>query len=320
MIDRQTVLTRVFYTVKPLVPRSWQIALRRLMARAKRRTHAPVWPIDPDSAVPPREWPGWPDGKQFALVLSHDVDTRRGYGRVLRLADLEESLGLRSSFNFVPERYGAIELDLIQELKRRGFGVCVHGLKHDGKLFSSRAIFEARAPRINAYLQLWGTAGFTTPSMIRNHAWMLELNSTYCISSFDTDPFEPQSEGAGTIFPYWVGDRAGRGFLELPYTLVQDFTLFILLGETTPRIWRQKLNWIAEQGGMALLNTHPDYMNFDEGDPGPEHYPVGLYRDFLTEVLTSHSGRLWSAPPASVFNYLSMNWSNGNQQRQSGVA
>ena len=27
----------------------------------------------------------------------------------------------------------------------------------------------------------------------------------------------------------------------------------------------KKLGWIAERGGMALLNTHPDYMNLDEG-------------------------------------------------------
>lgn len=314
------VLTRLFYTIKPIIPRSWQILLRRALARAKRRTHAHVWPIDPDAASPPRGWPGWPEGRQFALVLSHDVDTRRGYDHVLRLAELEESLGLRSQFNFVPERYGAIDAALLQELKRRGFGVGVHGLKHDGKLFSSRAVFEARAPRINAYLQLWETRGFTTPSMIRNHAWMLELNASYCVSTFDTDPFEPQSAGARTIFPYWVGDGSGRGFLELPYTLVQDFTLFILLGETTSRVWRQKLKWVAEHGGMALLNTHPDYMHFGEGRPGREQYPVGLYREFLCDTLSAYPGRVWTAPPASVYHYLATSWSDGAVQMQSGVA
>jgi hypothetical protein len=29
--------------------------------------------------------------------------------------------------------------------------------------------------------------------------------------------------------------------------------------------WKKKLGWIAECGGMALLNTHPGYMNLGEG-------------------------------------------------------
>ncbi len=51
----------------------------------------------------------------------------------------------------------------------------------------------------------------------------------------------------------------------MPYTLVQDFNLFIVLRESTNAIWKRKLAWIAERGGMALLDTHPDYMAFGEG-------------------------------------------------------
>ena len=181
-----------------------QITIRRQIAQHKRRKNGYLWPIDPNSAKPPEGWPGWPDGKQFALVLSHDVDTLKGYNNVLKLADIEEEMGFRSQFNFVPERYGVVSLDLLGELKQRGFGIGVHGLKHDGKLFSSKKIFDERAPRINAYLKKWGTRGFTTPSMIRNHDWMHALDMDHCVSTFDTDPFEPQPEGVGTIFPFWV--------------------------------------------------------------------------------------------------------------------
>ena len=41
--------------------------------------------------------------------------------------------------------------------------------------------------------------------------------------------------------------------------------LFILMKEKNIDIWKQKLDWISEHSGMALLNTHPDYMNFDGG-------------------------------------------------------
>lgn len=295
---------RIFYTIKPLIPRRMQILIRRQIAAYKRKKYASIWPIDPNSATPPKGWVGWPEGKQFALILSHDVDTRKGYDNVLKLADLEEKMGLHSQFNFVPERYGKVELDLLDELKRRGFGIGVHGLHHDGKLFSSKEIFDERVPRINDYLKEWCTKGFTTPSMIRNHEWMHELNVDFCVSTFDTDPFEPQSEGASTIFPYWVRrESSDRGFLELPYTLVQDFTLFTILGEKYIGIWEKKIEWIAAKGGLALLNTHPDYMNFGSGPNKREEYSVRLYADFLKHVTEKYSNLFWNALPYEVADY-----------------
>ena len=35
--------------------------------------------------------------------------------------------------------------------------------------------------------------------------------------------------------------------------------------EKTPEIWKRKLDWIARQGGLALVNIHPDYIDFSEG-------------------------------------------------------
>lgn len=295
----------IFYSIKPLIPRPLQIFMRRRIARYKHRKYAHIWPIDPNSAQPPEGWSGWPHGKNFALVLSHDVDTRKGYDNVLRLVDLEEQMGFRSQFNFVPERYGKVDTNLLNELKNRGFGIGVHGLKHDGKLFSSKDVFDESASRINCYLKEWGTNGFTTPSMIRNHDWMLQLEMDYCVSTFDTDPFEPQSEGAATIFPYWVkNDPLNRAFLELPYTLVQDFTLFILLREKTIDIWKQKLDWISNKGGMVLLNSHPDYMNFDGGEPKGEEYPVSFYISFLQYIQTAYKNQYWLALPSQVHAFL----------------
>jgi hypothetical protein len=294
---------KVFYSLKPAIPRSTQLVLRRLIAQRKLFKCESVWPINPRSSQPPEGWIGWPGGKQFALVLSHDVDTLRGYNKVLRLADLEEELGFRSQFNFVPERYGKVELSLLSELKARGFGIGVHGLKHDGKLFSTIKIFRESVLRINSYLEEWGTRSFTAPSMIRNHEWMSELNIDFCISTFDTDPFEPDPEGVCTIFPFWVQAKSSRkGFLELPYTLVQDFTLFVILGKTIG-LWELKLDWIAANGGMALLNSHPDYMNFRGGRCSPEEYPAQFYRDFLKYAKSHYVNKYWTALPQDVWSF-----------------
>ena len=319
----------LFYTLKPFIPWPVQLFLRRQIARHLRRKNGSLWPIDPNAAKPPEGWPGWPDGKKFALVLSHDVDTLKGYNDVLKLADIEEAMGFRSSFNFVPERYGTVDVGLLSELKSRGFGIGVHGLKHDGKLFSSKRIFDERAPRINAYLKKWGTRGFTTPSMIRNHDWMHALDMDYCVSTFDTDPFEPEPDAVGTIFPFAVFRNAANSdsqlpccfasspsglsasqppsfFIELPYTLPQDSTLFMILQEKTIAIWTQKLDWVAEKGGMVLLNTHPDYMDFRSGGGDGLNYPVGHYIDFLTYLKTRYAEMFYHALPAEIADLCRM--------------
>jgi hypothetical protein len=42
--------------------------------------------------------PGWPNGKKFALVLTHDVESAEGLDKCYQLAEIEERLGFRSSF------------------------------------------------------------------------------------------------------------------------------------------------------------------------------------------------------------------------------
>ena len=98
---------------------------------------------------------------------------------------IDEAMGFRSSFNFVPERY-AVSLELRRELVQRGFEVRVHGLKHDGKLFLSKTKWPEHAARINNYLQEWNASGFVSPSMLRKHDWMHDLSIEYDASSFDT--------------------------------------------------------------------------------------------------------------------------------------
>ena len=290
----------LFYKIKPLIPRQLQLVLRRQLAQYKREMSADVWPILPEAATPPQNWQGWPEGKRFGFVLTHDVELQGGHDKILRLMRLEKELGFRSSFNLVPERY-TISADVRAELQGNGFEVGVHGIRHDGKLYASRNEFLKRARRINGYLQAWGATGFRSPAMHHNLEWLHDLDIEYDASTFDTDPFEPQSEGVGTIFPFWVsGNNSHSGYMELPYTLPQDHGLFIILQEKNVDIWKRKLDWIAENGGMALLNVHPDYMNFNNGELGREEFSADLYREFLTYVKEKYAGEYWHALPCEV--------------------
>ncbi|MCC6456165.1 MAG: hypothetical protein IT328_14520 [Caldilineaceae bacterium] len=298
-----SIRNRIYYKFKPLIPRRAQVWLRSRMARRQRARSERVWPILERAGRPPDGWPGWPEGRRFALVLVHDVELAVGQSRCLQLMQLEQALGFRSVFNFVPERY-RVDPELRATLARNGFEVGVHGLLHDGKLFESRAIFLARAQRINQYLREWQAVGFCSPSSHHQLDWMHDLDIEYDSSTFDTDPFEPQPDGLESIFPLWIaGEPPGTGFVEFPYTLVQDYTLFILLGEKTNDIWKRKLCWIADKGGLAFLITHPDYMSFAGSSPSFQEYPVELYREFLEHVQTAYEGQYWHALPREVASF-----------------
>jgi glycosyltransferase involved in cell wall biosynthesis/peptidoglycan/xylan/chitin deacetylase (PgdA/CDA1 family) len=297
------LINNIYYLLKPILPWRLRTALRRWRAERRRRTFADVWPIDPKAAVDPCGWPGWPDGKRFAVVLTHDVEGNKGLERVEQLMELERKYGFRSSFNFVPEREYRVSSDLRQKLEAAGFEVGVHGLKHDGKLYSSKANFAARAARIRQYSREWNAAGFRSPLMQHKLGWLHELGTEYDASTFDTDPFEPEPDGMGTIFPFWVPGGNGTGFVELPYTVVQDFSLFVVLREQNIEIWKQKVDWIVEHGGMVLINTHPDYMQFDGSKKELNEYPVELYQQFLSYLREKYEGTFWTATPREVARY-----------------
>ena len=269
------LLNKAYYTFKFLVPRRLQIQLRRYYVNRKRSQHAEIWPIDHNAGKPPEGWTGWPDGKKFALVLTHDVETAEGLDKCYQLAEIEERLGFRSSFNFVAGDY-PVPAALRQHLTDRGFEIGVHGLHHDNNPFRSKSIFRKQSIEINRYLKEWGSVGFRSPSMYHDLELLHHLDIEYDASTFDTDPFEPQPDGMGTIFPFWVPSQdRQKGYVELPYTLPQDFLLFILMQEKNIDIWKKKLDWIVDHGGMALFITHPNYMNFNKTSRYDE-YPVQI--------------------------------------------
>lgn len=296
-----------YYYIKPFIPRWLQIALRRQLLLNKLNKCRDIWPIDEGAAQLPKGWQGWPNNKKFALVLTHDVDTAKGHNNCRKLIDIEKKLGFRSSFNFVPERYH-VSSELRDSITSNGFEVGVHGLNHDGKLYNSIDIFKKRAIRIKHYLKQWGAVGFRSPAMHHNLEWIHDLNIEYDASTFDTDPFEPQSDGVRTIFPFWVSmDSSQKRYIELPYTLPQDFTLFVLMGQTGIDIWKKKLDWLVKNGGMALLNVHPDYICFNKKKAMVEEYPVKYYEQFLLYLKSKYADLYWLALPKEMARFWQKN-------------
>ena len=264
---RQAV--RGYYVVRGLLPRATQIWLRRRYSRTQMQTPFPRWPLEPAlhdffdlftsiladiGGEPLPRIAAWPDGHSWAFVLTHDVETAIGLAALDPILALERELGMRSSWNIVPARY-PIDEQLIRDLAADGFEIGVHGLRHDGKDLESLARLHERLPAIREAADRWGAVGFRSPATLRAWELMPLLGFDYDTSYPDTDPFEPQGGGCCTWLPYFNGEM-----VELPLTMAQDHTLFVILREEDDTVWVRKAERLRERGGMALIDTHPDYL------------------------------------------------------------
>jgi hypothetical protein len=229
-----------------------------------------------------------PHAYSWALVLTHDVEGKQGYQGLRGLLQVELEAGYRSSWNFVPQSGYDVEKALIHELRETGFEIGVHGLRHDGRDLASRATLRRRLPLIRSYAERWQAVGFRSPATLRSAELMPILGFDYDSSYSDTAPFEPQPGGCCTWLPYKLGE-----LVELPITLPQDHTLFELLGHRDETVWVEKARFLRERGGMALVITHPDYVD----NPNL----LRSYERFL-EAFASDSSA-WKALPKEVSSW-----------------
>lgn len=290
---------RLYYRVRPAVPRGLQIRLRRAFAGRQGRAGFPGWPADPTlrdfealvidllqrvlGAKPP-EIHAWPGGSEWSLVLTHDVERAPGYAFVRELARREAELGFRSAFFFVPERDYRVEESLLAELRVDGFEVGLHGLRHDGADIAPGNLAE-RLPAMRRYADAWGATGFRSPATHRSVTTIPALGFDYDSSYSDTAPYEPQPGGTCALLPYFLEQT-----VELPITMPMDHTLFEILRDTDARRWIEKAQWIRERGGMVLLLTHPDYLL--------EPRVFRAYEEFL--AWASSDASCWRALPSDV--------------------
>jgi len=68
-------------------------------------------------------------------------------------------------------------------------------------------------------------------------------------------------------------------------------------------VWCKKLDWIAQNGGMALVNVHPDYLSFDGAVARTREYPISRYKSFLEYVTRRYNGAFWNKTPREVAQF-----------------
>jgi hypothetical protein len=326
------VALKGYYAARPLMPRTLQLRMRRTLARHQQQDGAafPAWPVE-DGLHRMYDWlfdllaglageqvpaiDTWPDGCSWALVLTHDVETRQGVDDMELLRGDERRLGYRSSWNFVPERYD-VDAALVERTEADGCEVGVHGLRHDGRDLASRRHLMRRLPAIRRHAAAWGAVGFRSPATQRAWSLMPLLGFEYDASYTDTDPYEPQPGGCCTYLPFFIDD-----LVELPITVPQDHTLFEILLETDTGTWLRKAEALRDRGGLALVLAHPDYARNSHMARAWQSLLEGLADDpTMWQPLARDAARWWRERAASELERDDDGWTvRGPAAARAGV-
>ena len=312
---RLASVRKAYYAVREFLPVSVRRHFQRAYFKGWRELSFPRWPVDVTVDALhedllrlsmkakgvqriPFIW-FWPEGARNCLIMTHDVETAVGRDFTPQLMDLDDSFGIKSSFQVVPEKRYDLPDRYVKQIRDRGFEFNLHDLNHDGFLFREKGEFLRRVAKINEYVQKYAIRGFRSGAMYRNQAWYDSFELSYDMSVPSVAHLEPQQGGCCTVMPYFVGK-----ILELPLTTTQDYTLFHVLNDYSLELWKKQLAIIRERYGLMSFITHPDYLI--------EHRARKVY-----EALLDHLGcmvtqeNVWTALPGEVDRW----WRARNQMQ-----
>jgi hypothetical protein len=304
ILSQNEVVRKIYYLVRAALPASLRRQLQRAYFRDWQTLPFPAWPID--SSVDrlhqellrllmeagevkrvPFIW-FWPDGATSCLIMTHDVETAAGRDFTSALMDLDGSYGIPASFQVIPEQRYEVSDEYIAEIRSRGFEFNIHDLNHDGRLYRTRQEFVRRAAQINGYIHDYGARGFRAGSMYRKQEWYDLFEFSYDMSVPNVAHLEPMRGGCCTVMPYFVGN-----IVELPLTMVQDYSLLHILGDYSTDLWKRQMAYVREANGLISFIVHPDYLI--------EKRARRLYEsllDYLRHMVKQE--RVWTAPPGEV--------------------
>jgi hypothetical protein len=220
--------------------------------------------------------------------MTHDVETRAGRDFTPQLMDLDESYGIKASFQVIPEDRYEVPIEYVQDIRKRGFEFNIHDLNHDGHLYQKREEFLRRAKKINAYGHQCSAEGFRAGAMYRQLDWYDTYEFSYDMSLTNVAHLDPRRGGCCTVFPFFIGK-----ILELPLTTCQDYSVFHILRDYSIGLWEEQINLIRQRNGLMSFIAHPDYL-IDRR--AREVYQMLL--DYLRHMVTRE--KIWAALPREV--------------------
>jgi peptidoglycan/xylan/chitin deacetylase (PgdA/CDA1 family) len=303
LVTREWML-KTYYFLRESLPDSVRRRMQRVYFSDWKARSFPGWPVDFTVDNLHEEILGllmeagrakrvpfiwyWPDGAPNCLVLTHDVETSAGRDFTPQLMDLDDSYGLKASFQVIPESRYEVPGEFVEEIRNRGCEFNIHDLNHDGRLYRQREEFLRRAEKINQYARRYNARGFRAGSMYRMLDWYDAYEFSYDMSLTNVAHLEPKRGGCCTVFPFFLGK-----ILELPLTTSQDYSIFHILSDYSINLWKKQLDLIRQRNGLMTFLTHPDYVI--------NHRARKVYESllgYLREMIDRE--KIWAALPGEV--------------------
>jgi hypothetical protein len=293
-----------YYAIRPLMPVPLRKHLQRYSLRGWATKAFPSWPVDTsveailESVMAlnlrtqkaqeiPFIW-FWPEGAQACAVMTHDVETTAGRDFCDQLMDINDSYGIKSSFQVIPERRYSVPDSYLKRIRERGFEVNVHDLNHDGNLFQDYDEFKRRSVLINKYGKAFDALGFRSAVLYRNIDWFGLLDFPYDMSIPNVGHLDPQHGGCCTTFPYFIGEM-----LEIPVTMTQDYSLFNILRSYSLDLWEKQVTLILNKHGVMNFIVHPDYIRAENEQR--------VYRNLLARLAQlRETAGVWTPLPGKL--------------------
>jgi len=299
-----------YYLLRPFMPSSLRVYAKRAYLAGWEKTPFPRWPVDTtvelllerllelsltegETTDIPFIW-FWPDGFESCSVMTHDVETSVGRDFIGKLMDLDQSAGVKASFQIIPEERYEINEKLLCEIRGRNFEVNIHDLNHDGHLFDERQEFLTRVKKINDYARKYQATGYRSGAMYRNEEWYDEFEFEYDMSVPNVAHLDPQHGGCCTVLPYFIGN-----IIELPLTTAQDYFLFYILKDFSVELWKRQSEMIRRQHGLISFIVHPDYVIAERN-----RATFKALLDYLSQL--RKGGTVWFALPGEVNRWWRM--------------
>jgi len=300
----ERALKKLYYQVRPFTNQWLREKIQRFHARKWESRAFPQWPVDTtvESICEtlmllsleakgadriPFVW-FWPVGARGCVLMTHDVETEAGRDFCGELLDINDSFGVKASFQIVPEERYAVPPSFLDAIRKRGCEITIQDLNHDGRLFDDKKEFLRRVALIHQYAKEYSANGFRAAVLYRNPEWYDAINLSFDMSIPNVAHLDPQRGGCCTVMPYFIGN-----LLELPVTTVQDYTLFHLLNERSIDLWKKQVGLILASNGMAHFIVHPDYIR--------ESDTRRMYESLLGWLREeSDQQGLWTALPSEV--------------------
>ena len=293
-----------YYTVRPLLPVFARKYLQRAHLRGWEKIPFPCWPVDRTvdqilgkllalsiRAQGIREIPFvwfWPQGVSSCAAITHDVEGSLGRDFCPTLMDMNDSMGMKSSFQIIPEGRYPVSQEFLKLIRDRDFEINIHDLNHDGHLYTGRKEFLRRAGKINRYAREFGARGFRSGVLYRNVDWYDAFDFSYDMSIPNVAHLDPQRGGCCTVMPYFIGD-----ILEIPLTTAQDYSLFHILSDYSIHLWKRQIELITASHGLISFNIHPDYIV----EPRARRTYLRLL-EYLVKVRSDR--KIWIALPGEI--------------------